>query len=294
MTGAQHSVVSPLARIGRGVHIGPFCVIEPDVEIGDGCTLASRVVLRNGTRLGSCNHVFENVVLGGLPQHVKRPERPGLVRIGSGNTIRENVTIHRSLEEGHDTIVGDGNLLMVNVHIAHDCIVGNRSIFANNTMLAGHIEVADRAYVSGAVAVHQFCRIGTLAMVGGQAHVNQDVPPYVTVDGQSSCVVGINQIGLRRAGFSSEDIRVLKEAYRVIYRSGMKWEAILQILRERFRDGPAAAFYEFLSTTRRGILSERRLPPNATIKIHPADGKSDSDQQPDRRAAPAHARFRVG
>jgi len=261
------SAVSDQARIGRNVQIGPFCVIGPDVTIGDGCKLESRVVIRNGTTLGANNHVFEGAVLGGLPQHVHAPERPGRVVIGSGNTIRENVTIHRALEEDQSTTVGDDNLLMVNAHVAHDCHLGNHTIVANNTMLAGHIEVADWAYLSGAVAVHQFCRIGSLAMVGGQAHVNQDVPPYVTVDGQSSCVVGLNQIGLRRAGFTPDDVRQLKEAYRVIYRRGLKWQEILDCLKSQFPEGPAALFYQFLSITTRGILSERRLPPGATLKL---------------------------
>jgi len=273
------AIVSPMARIGRGVEIGPFCVVEPHATLGDGCRLESRVVVKSGTTLGSNNWVFEGAVLGGMPQHVHTPEQPGTVIIGCGNTIRENVTVHRALEEDEATIVGDNNLLMVNVHIAHDCRVGNHTIFANNAMLAGHVTVGDRAYVSGAVAVHQFCRIGSLAMVGGQSHVNKDVPPYVTIDGLSSHVVGLNQIGLRRAGFSGEDLQRLKEAYRVIYRSGLGWNEILLRLREEFSDGPAALYYQFLSTTTRGIISERRLPPGATLKLRRA-----SEEQPEHEA----------
>ncbi len=261
------AVVSPDAEIGPDVEIGPFCVIEPDVTIGAGCILESRVVVKSGTTLGPNNHIFEGAVLGGLPQHVHMPESPGRVIIGSGNTIRENVTIHRALESDEATVVGDNNLLMVNVHIAHDCRVGNLTIFANNAMLAGHVTVGDRAYISGAVAVHQFCRIGSLAMVGGQAHIVKDVPPFVTVDGLSSLVVGLNQIGLRRAGHSSDEVRRLKEAYRVIYRSGAPWNEILARLRAEFTEGLAALFYQFLSTTTRGILCERRPPPGATIRI---------------------------
>ncbi len=261
------SLISPQAKIGRNVQIGPFCVIDSDVTIGDGCQLASHVVVRNGTTLGPDNQVFEGAVLGGVPQHAHAPEFPGQVVIGAGNTIRENVTIHRALEQDQQTIIGDNCLLMVNVHIAHDCHLGNQVIVANNTMLAGHIEVADRAYISGAVAVHQFCRIGTLAMLGGQAHVTQDVPPFVTVDGHSSYVVGLNQVGLRRAGYLLEDVRRMKEAYRVIYRRGLKWQQVLDVLKAEFCEGPAAMFYEFLSTTKRGIVSERRLPPGATLKL---------------------------
>lgn len=260
-------MVSPLAKIGPDVEIGPYCVIEPDVTIESGCRLESRVVVKNGTTLGANNHVFEGAVIGGLPQHVHIPEAPGRVIIGSGNVIRENVTIHRALEEDEATILGNNSLLMVNVHIAHDCRVGNHTIFANNVMLAGHVTVGDRAYVSGAVAVHQFCRIGSMAMVGGQSHIVKDVPPFVTVDGLSSYVVGLNQIGMRRAGFTASDLRQLKEAYRVIYRSELTWNEILTRLAAEFPEGHAATFHQFLSTTTRGIVCERRLPPGATIKL---------------------------
>lgn len=264
------AVVSPLARIASDVQIGPFCVVEPDTTIGGGCKLESRVIVKSGTTLGPQNHIFEGAVLGGLPQHVHMPERPGKLLIGSGNTIRENVTIHRALDEAEATVVGDNNLLMVNAHVAHDCRLGNHGIYANNCMLAGHVRVADRAYISGGVGVHQFCRIGTMAMVGGQSHIVKDVPPFVTVDGASSFVVGLNQIGLRRAGHSAEEICRLKEAYRVIYRRGLSWNEILDTLRREFADGLAGQFHQFLSGTTRGILSERRLPPGATIKLRRA------------------------
>jgi UDP-N-acetylglucosamine acyltransferase len=265
------AVVSPLAEIGTGVEIGPFCVVEPNVSIGPDCILENHVTIKEGTILGARNRVFEGAVLGGMAQHVHAPERAGKVVIGSGNTIRENATIHRALEENHATVIGDNCLLMVNSHIAHDCHIGNNVIMTNNSMVAGHVTVGDRAYLSGAAGVHQFCRIGTLAMVGGQAHISQDVPPYVTIDGISSLVVGLNQVGLRRAGFELAKIQQLKAAYRVIYRSGLMWKEILEVLHADFAFGPAAVFYDFLSTTKRGIVSERRMPPNATLKIQPRE-----------------------
>ena len=261
------AVVSPMARLGQDIEIGPFSIVEPDVAIGDGCKLEGRVVIKNGVTLGCHNHVFEGAVIGGMPQHLNAPERPGRVVIGRGNTLRENVTVHRALEEDEATTIGDSNLLMVNVHIAHDCRLGNHTIFTNNAMLAGHVTVDDRAYISGAVAVHQFCRIGSLAMVGGQAHIVKDVPPYITIDGLSSCAVGVNQIGLRRAGFPIDDVRQIKAAYRVVYRSGLGWNETLAKLKADFTEGPAARFYQFLSTTTRGVTVERRLPPDATVKF---------------------------
>lgn len=261
------AIVSPSARLASDIQIGPFSIVEAGVVIGSGCMLDSRVVIKEGTVLKDNNHVFEGAVLGALPQHVHVPSQPGGLLIGSGNTIRENVTIHRALLPDHDTIIGDNCLLMVNSHVAHDCHLGNHVILTNNVMVAGHVRIDDRAYMSGAAGIHQFCRVGTLAMVGGQAHLTQDVPPYVTVDGLSSLVVGLNKIGLRRAGYDQAAIQELKTAYRLIYRSGLRWTEVLEQLRTHFPTGPAAAFYEFLSTTARGIVSERRTPPGATIKL---------------------------
>ncbi|MBN1590382.1 MAG: acyl-ACP--UDP-N-acetylglucosamine O-acyltransferase [Pirellulales bacterium] len=261
------AMIGPEARIGMNVEIGPFCVIESDTQIGDDCVLQGHVTIKNGTSLGDGNLVHESAVLGGYPQHVHMPERPGRVVIGHGNTIRENVTVHRALGEEETTVVGSHNLIMANAHVAHDCTIGSHTIITNNAMIGGHVIVEDRAYVSGGVAVHQFCRIGTLAMVGGQSRVTKDVPPYVTVDGSSSYVVGLNQIGLRRAGYAPDQIRQLKEAYRILYRSAMLWNDILAKLQAEFPTGPAAHLHEFCAQTHRGIVPERRMPPSATIKL---------------------------
>ncbi len=261
------AVVSPHAHLGRDVHIGPFCLVEEGVTIGDGCRLASHVVIRRGTRLGADNVIHEGAVLGGRPQHLRAGKEVGELHIGDGNSIREFATIHLGLTPGEVTRIGDGNLIMVSVHIAHDCEVGNHTIIANNVMLAGHIHIGDRAYLSGAVAIHQFCRVGAYAMVGGQAHIKHDVPPYVTVDGKSSLVVGLNVIGLRRNGFGAEQIRELKEAYRVIYRGGHQWSELLGVLRARFASGPAAEFSAFLAGGTRGFLQERRTPRVAPLRL---------------------------
>jgi UDP-N-acetylglucosamine acyltransferase len=241
--------------------------------------LESRAVIKKGTTLGPRNRVFEGAILGGLPQHIHIPQRPGQVIIGSDNVIRENVTVHRALDEQHTTTIGDHCLLMVNSHVAHDCRIGNNVILTNNVMIAGHVTVADRVFMSGASGIHQFCNIGTLAMVGGQAHLVQDVPPYVTIDGLSSLVVGLNVVGLRRAGFDQAKIQQLKAAYRLIYRSGLMWKEILERLRTEFAQGPAALFHEFLSSTKRGIVSERRVPPNATLKIKSREQEEEKEER---------------
>jgi UDP-N-acetylglucosamine acyltransferase len=273
------AIVSPQAKLGRDVVVGPFSIIESDVELGDGCELAAGVVIKDGTKLGSGNRILEGSVIGGLAQHTRIPERIGRIVIGDNNTIREHCTIHRALHEGASTIVGNNNLLMVCAHIAHDCHVGNNVIFANNTLLAGHVSVEDRAFLSGAVGVHQFCRVGRLAMIGGHARVVQDVPPYVMVDGISGCIVGLNLVGLRRNGFVAEEIADLKAAYRLIYRSGLPWHEILNQLQLDFSHGPAAEFHTFLSQGKRGFVQERRMPPTATLKLRrPADDEEQADE----------------
>ncbi|MCH5377340.1 MAG: hypothetical protein JJ992_25540, partial [Planctomycetes bacterium] len=174
-------------------------------------------------------------------------------------------------------VVGDQNLIMVNAHIAHDCHVGNNVILANNVMIAGHVIIESRAYISGAAGVHQFCRIGQLAMVGGQAHLTQDVPPFVTVDGLTSEVVGLNRVGLRRNGFSDVDFQDLKAAYRLIYRSGLAWSDLLARLEDEFASGPAAAYLEFFRNVKRGIVRERRGLSKSTIRIFPEDRSEGQD-----------------
>lgn len=261
------AVIDPQAVLGCQVSIGPFCVVEAGAVVGDRCRLGAGVVVKQRTTLGDDNDVDEGTVLGGRPQHVARHEQWGYLRIGSRNMIRENVTIHRAMAPEGFTTVGDDNLIMVNAHVAHDCRVGSHTIITNNVMLAGHVTVGDYAYLSGGVGVHQFCRIGSHAMVGGQSHINKDVPPYVTVDGLSTRVVGLNVIGLKRRGFTPDDILQLKQAYRIIYRHGLTWEQVLETLKATFTAGPAADFYPFLRVGQRGFILERRTPLDATIPL---------------------------
>ncbi len=263
------ALVHPAATIGQDVEIGPFSVVEQGVTIGDGCRLAAHVFVKQGTTLGAHNTISEGAVIGGRPQHLNAAAEVGRLVIGDHNQVREHVTIHVGLAPTSVTTIGNHCLLMVNVHVAHDCHIADNVIIANNAMLAGHVSVGTRAYISGAVGVHQFCRVGAYAMVGGQSHVSQDVPPYVTVDGKSNLIVGLNKVGLKRAGFTDADMTQLKEAYRVIYRSGVRWAEVLELLKARFTTGAAAAFTEFFSEGKRGFVQERRTPPSATLKLVP-------------------------
>lgn len=269
------AIVSPEARIASDVEIGPFSVVEPGVEIESGCSLASRVTVKSGVHLGENNTVCEGTVLGGKPQHIRLSEECGGVRIGKNNIIRENCTIHCAMYPEKYTLVGDNNFLMVNAHVAHDCIVGNHVILTNNVMLGGHVRVEDRANVSGGVAVHQFCRIGMFAMVGGLSHIVQDVPPFVTVDGGTSLVVGINSIGLRRAGVPNEEIRMIREAYRVLYEELRPLSDVVQALRDRFPSGLASHYAEFLLGSKRGFIQDRRNSGKSLKLVRPEESEKN-------------------
>lgn len=256
------SCVGPNAKIGRDVQIGPFCVVEDGATIGDGCILEARVSIKKGVVVGKNNHIFEGATIGGLPQCVGLSDEDcGGVIIGDGCVIRENVTIHRSMRAEDSTVVGNDCMLMTNVHIAHDCRIADEVIMASNAMLAGHVSVGRRAFVSGAAGAHQYVRIGAFAMVGGQAHLVRDVPPFVTVDGLSSQVVGLNTVGLRRAGFSNADVRLLKGIYRVIYKSGLNWREIVEKIEREHTEGVGLEMARFLATTTRGITAERAVLP---------------------------------
>ena len=265
------ALVDPAAEIGRDVTIGPLCIVEAGAVVGDGCSLASRAVIKGRTILGANNDVGEGAVLGGKAQHVVDTNPGGRLIIGDHNRIRENATIHRAHAEDAVTIVGNHNYIMVNGHIGHDSRIGNHTIIVNNVMIGGHVQIHDRAYVSGGVAVHQFCRVGQYAMVGGMARVVQDVPPYVMVSGGGETeIVGLNRVGLKRNGFSSADLEQLKAAYRVIYRQGLRWCEVIEVLQRDYSAGPAALFLEFLKSGKRGFIQERRISRKATLKIAPA------------------------
>lgn len=252
------ALVDPEAKLGRDVQIGPFCVVEGGVSIGDGTILEARVTVKKGTVIGKNNHIFEGATIGGIPQCVGLAEEDcGGVIIGDGNIIHENSTIHRSMYAEESTIVGNDCMLMVNAHVAHDCRVGNKAILANNVMLAGHCVVGERAFVSGAAGAHQYVHIGAYAMVGGQAHLVRDVPPYFTVDGLSSQIVGLNLVGLRRAGFTSVEIKQIKEMYHILYKSNLNWREKLEKIQAEYPEGVGAEMSQFLANATRGVTGER-------------------------------------
>ncbi len=227
------AIIDPAARIAADVIIGPYSIIGCDVEIDSGCWIGPHVVLRGATRIGRDNTVFQFASLGDAPQDKKYAGEPTRLEIGDGNTIREYVTINRGTAQGGGvTRIGDDNWIMAYVHIAHDCRVGSHTIFANNATLAGHVTIGDYVTLGGASLVHQFCHIGEHAFSAYGARINKDVPPFITVSEGKARPRGLNAEGLRRRGFSDDRIRVLKDAYRILYRSGLPLEQATAQLRD--------------------------------------------------------------
>lgn len=251
------AIVSNQAQLGENNFIGPHVVIESNVQIGDDNTFMTGVLLKEGVNIGNNNTFHEYAVIGGLPQDLGfDPATTSYVTIGHGNTLREYVTVHRASKPDAFTRLGDENYLMTHVHLGHDCQLANRVIVAPSTGLGGHVHVADRAFISGGVMVHQFVKIGTIAMIGGNAKITQDVLPYMITDGVPGTVRGLNLVGLRRAGCSRSDIQVLKQAYQIIHRSAQPKEVILQKLREL--DSPfASQLAEFISDSSRSFHREK-------------------------------------
>jgi UDP-N-acetylglucosamine acyltransferase len=216
------AIISPDARLAPGVKVGAYSIIGPGVEVGEGTVIGPHVVIRGPTRLGRGNRVFQFASLGDDPQDKKYAGEETRLEIGDHNTIREFVTINRGTTQDKGvTRVGNHNWIMTYVHIAHDCVVGDHVIFSNNATLAGHVQVDDHVICSGFSAIHQFCHIGAHSFLGGFAAVTRDVPPYVMVAGQPTAPHGINTEGLKRRGFTPEQIRNLKDAYRILYRDGL-------------------------------------------------------------------------
>jgi UDP-N-acetylglucosamine acyltransferase len=211
------SQIDPAARLADDVEVGPFCLIGPHVSIGPGSKLLSHVVIEGHTTIGQENVFHPHTVIGGAPQDLKYRGAPTRLEIGDGNIFRENVTVHLGTEKGGGvTRVGNQNLLMVNCHVGHDCQVGNRCILSNNVMIAGHVLIGDNVAMMGGVGIHHFVTIGEFAYIAGYARVHHDVPPFVKIADDDE-VRGLNSVGLKRAGFSDDDIEKLEETVRHLF-----------------------------------------------------------------------------
>jgi UDP-N-acetylglucosamine acyltransferase len=245
--------VHPEASIGPGTRIGEYCVIESDVTIGRDCLLEPYVYVKRFTTMGERNSISAGTVLGTDPLDKNFTGERSYLRIGNGNAIREHYTISRGTEPESVTQIGDGNYIMTSGHIAHNCSIGNNTVVCSCALLAGYVEVEDEAFISGGVVIHQFSKIGRLAMIGGNTRVNADVPPFFLYSGFNVEPRGLNLVGLKRAGFGTEQVAALKTAYRLLYRSGLKLEEALCRIETEIRTPEGAHLVRFIRSSERGI-----------------------------------------
>jgi UDP-N-acetylglucosamine acyltransferase len=250
------AIVSPKARLAAGVEVGPYTVIGDDVEIGEGTWIGPHAVINGPTTLGRDCKVFQFASIGDAPQDKKYRGEPTRLEVGDRNVFREFCTINRGTVGGHGvTRIGDDCLFMAYAHVAHDCVVGDKCIMANYSVLAGHVEIGDWVILAGYAGVHQFCKVGAHAFLGNNAAVTRDVPPFLLVSGSPAEPKGINSEGLKRRDFTAVQIANIKNAYRVLYRSGLKLAEAEQKLQELAQSQPEVQpFVDFLPRVTRSIV----------------------------------------
>ncbi len=248
------AVISPGAELGPGCQIGPHAVIDGQVVLGAGCVVGPGVYLTGHTTIGAGNRFHAGAAIGDAPQDVKYSQAPTRLRIGDHNLFREHATIHRSTRLDEDTVIGDRNFFMASSHVGHNCVIGSDNVIANGALLAGHVVVADRAFISGNCLVHQFCRIGRLAMMQGGSAISKDLPPFCVARGDNG-MAGLNTVGLRRAGLSTEQRTELRRLFHFLFRSGMRLSHALAAARDTFPEPVAQEVLAFVAASRRGICT---------------------------------------
>ena len=246
------SVVGEEVQLAAGVEIGPFCLLQGKIRIGSGTRLISHVAIFGDTEIGEANVVHPNVVIGDEPQDIAYTGGPRKVRIGHRNVFREGTTIHRGSERGEVTVIGDDNFFMQNSHVAHDCRIGNSTIIAGGALLAGWVEVGDRALVSGNCVVHQYTRIGRLAMMRGLSRTSRDIPPFCIMDGTHT-LRGINAIGLRRIGLKAAQIRALREVFLALFGKRQNLKLALDRIASGKLTLEAQEMVDFIRASKRGV-----------------------------------------
>ena len=253
----ERALVHPGARLAENVSVGPFSIIEDDVEIGENCRIGPHVIIRSHTRIGKNNRIFQFSSIGESPQHMAYQGESTILEIGDNNTIRENCTLSRGTPDGlGKTVIGDRNYLMAYVHVAHDCVLRNNIIFANGASLAGHVEVEEWAILGGFSLIHQYCRVGAHCITGIGSICLKDVPPFTVVAGNTATTYGINYKGLQRRDFSQKNINNLKKAYRCIYRSNLDLTTAIQELENSglISDPYVKHFAGFHQMSQRGVI----------------------------------------
>jgi len=249
------AIVHPKAKLDSTTRVGPYAVIDEGVELGPDCVIGPHVYLTGLTTIGSHNQFHAGCVIGDAPQDLKYKGDPTRLRVGDYNVFREHVTVHRSNKTGEETIIGSHNFLMAHSHVGHNTRLGDHVIIANGALLAGHMVVQDRAFISGNCLVHQFVRVGTLALMQGGSGIGKDLPPYTVARGVNG-ICGLNTIGLRRAGLTAEERLELKQLYRALFRNNQNLRPALAAARNQFAGAPAKVLMDFLAASARGVCAD--------------------------------------
>lgn len=251
------AVVHPRAQLDATVEVGPYAVIGESVKIGPQCTVGPHVYLTGLTTIGAHNDFHAGCVIGDAPQDLKYKNAPTRLRIGDHNIFREHVTAHRSNSSDEDTVIGSHNFLMAHCHVAHNCRLGDHIVIANGALLAGHVAVQDRAFISGNCVVHQFCRIGTLSLMQGSSAISKDLPPFTVARQGLNTLCGLNSVGLRRAGFTTQERMELKRLYHALFKSSRNMREALAEARTTFAGTAAKALLEFVAQSKRGVCTAK-------------------------------------
>jgi UDP-N-acetylglucosamine acyltransferase len=260
------AIIHPKAKLDSTVEVGPYALIDAGVELGAQCVVGPHVYLTGETKIGSHNQFHAGCVIGDAPQDLKYQGEPTRLRIGDHNVFREHVTVHRSNKTSEDTVIGSHNFLMAHCHVGHNCHLGNHIIIANGALLGGHVTVQDRAFISGNCLVHQFVRVGTLAIMQGGSAISKDLPPFTVARGDNG-ICGLNAVGLRRAGFTAEQRLELKQLYHALFRSGKSLRTAIAEAQENFSSPAAKILLGFATGAKRGLCSDTGRANNENEKV---------------------------
>ena len=249
------AIIHPKAELDSSVRVGAYAVIDEGVKLGANCRLGPHVYLTGKASIGDDNEFFAGCVIGEAPQDLKYRGASTALRIGNRNVFREHVTVHRSNKMEEETVIGSDNFFMAHCHVAHNCRLGDSVILANGALLGGHAMLEDRAFISGNCLVHQFARVGTLALMQGGSAISKDLPPYTVARGDNG-ICGLNTVGLRRAGFSAAERLELKQLYHALFRAGANLQSAIAEARRRFSSAPAKGMLDFLAASERGVCAD--------------------------------------
>jgi UDP-N-acetylglucosamine acyltransferase len=249
------AIIDPKAKLDPSAQVGPYAVIDGGVELGAACIVGPHVYITGQTVIGPNNRFHAGSVIGDAPQDLKYKGEPTRLRIGSDNVFREHVTVHRSTKTDGETVIGSHGFFMANSHVAHNCLIGDHVILANGTLLGGHAVVQDRVFISGNCCVHQFTRVGTMALMQGGSVISQDLPPFC-ISCRANELSGLNVVGLRRAGIAAEERLELKRLYHLLFRSGRNMREALTEAQKEFSSAPAKTLINFVAGARHGVCMD--------------------------------------